>query len=500
MEDQTRGVHISSGDGIVAHVKNLTAYASGEERRINELLVRLNALAGAPWQEIVRTLTADIAEADYDDHPRLACVSVEPDRVAALVFGDTSLSITIDGSETVLDGRDSSTWIDVAIHGSVERIHAGTQSESAVVGVLRDGVIPAGGFLLDTSGPIPASGRWSEMAHAAAEEAATVAAVAASADVDSEAEAVVEALQEASTPEPLPIREKVEAAPIESASTEDVADSNNDEASNEQVIGEAQADDQDDAQVADQIADATEPIPAEAETEAPAVSAAPAARGMFARIEQLGRPESGVDSEAAADGERPFGASPFTPTAEPATSNGDSGSQVDATASSQAVATLTDRNQIRGVLCVADHITAPNETTCRTCGQSVPSNAQVVTGTRPALGMLTFDDGAALTIDRPAAIGANVPSGYLIDGEPATIVRLDDGVGGVSAVQLEVRLSGWDVEIVDMQSTNGTYTMLRGERQTRTKLRAGQSVTLQPGMTVETGGRSFMFAVGTATF
>lgn len=110
MEQDTRGVHVSTGDGIVAHIGNLTAFAAGNEHRLNELLVRLNALAGEPWTEIVRSLTSGISDAGFSDHPAIACVSVEKDKIAALVFGDTSLSVTMDGAETILDGRDSSTW------------------------------------------------------------------------------------------------------------------------------------------------------------------------------------------------------------------------------------------------------------------------------------------------------------------------------------------------------------------------------------------------------
>ena len=42
---ESRGIHVSSGPGIVAHLPNLTAYAVGGETLLNELLVRLNALA-----------------------------------------------------------------------------------------------------------------------------------------------------------------------------------------------------------------------------------------------------------------------------------------------------------------------------------------------------------------------------------------------------------------------------------------------------------------------
>ena len=459
MEHQTRGVHVSAGDGIVAHVENLTAYAAGDEGRLNELLVRINALAGAPWQEIVRTLTADIAEADYNQHPRLACVSVEHDRVAALVFGDTSLSITIDGAETVLDGRDSSTWIDVALRGSVERIHAGAQSESAVVGVLRDGVVPAGGFLLDTEGPMPASGRWSEMVSAASEKSAEASP---GHDVE-EAPIATQTDEHAASPideEPMPVPSPSAAEPA--------------------PVAEADSGPEPD----DAMSDAPTPKPA---------------RGMFARIEELGRKDA-IPTPGDADdqsGPRLFGSSPFPAEGINGVSTNDTSPAAMAAAQPSQAATLApERAQIRGVLCPAGHLTAPNEATCRSCQAHIAPDAAVVSGDRPVLGVLTFDDGAVLSIDRPAVIGSNVPTGYAVETEPATIVRLDDGAGGVSDIQVEVRLSGWTVEIVDMQSENGTYTSLNGERQTRTKLRPGQRVALQHDMTIETGGRSFAFTSG----
>jgi hypothetical protein len=419
---ESRGIHVSSGPGIVAHLPNLTAYAVGDETLLNELLVRLNALADAPWHEIVRTLTAGITDADYDAHPHLACVSVEDDRVAALVFGDTVLSVTIDGTETTLNGSDSSTWIDVAIHGSVERIHAGHQSESTIVGVLRDGVIPAGGFLLDTSGPMPASGRWAEIAERRASA-------------------------QAQAPDP--------------TSNEDV-----DEPSD----------------------DTTESGPL---------------TGMFARIDELHQVADRV-TKAEADprtevhgddtNEQPASSDVSLETANeipppvPAT---------EPHAVPRPTATLARaRPQLRGILCPAGHLTSVDDATCRTCGAQPETDTEIVNGDRPVLGLLTFDDGAVLAVDRPAAIGSNVPAGYEIDGEPATIVRLDDGLGGVSELQVEVRLVGWDLEIVDMNSENGTYTILRGERQTRTRLRSAQAVIMQPGMTVETGGRNFTYTVG----
>ncbi len=481
MEHDKRGVHISAGDGIVAHVANLTAHAHGDEAGLNELLVRLNALAGEPWQEIVRTLTSGISDAGYDNHPAIACVSLEDDKVAALVFGDATLSVTIDGSETVLDGRDSSTWIDVALRGSVDRVHAGQQSESTVVGVLRDGVIPAGGFLLDTSGPIPASGRWSEIMAAPTETAAPQLALV----VDQDAETAEPEVVAENAPAP----EAPASAPVAAVATAAVAAA---PALENPVVEEAAPVEPVEAPVL-AVADAPDEVDSSPKAEAPdneSPAPAPTARSMFARIEEIGR---AVSNEREQTSEELFSESPFEQRATPPSTT--NGSEADSSSNESQLLALS-RPQLKGVLCQAGHLTAPLETSCRTCGEPVTTGAKAATGDRPVLGTVTFDDGAVLQIDRPAAVGADVPTGYVIDGEPATIVRLDDGVGGVSGVQLEIRLSGWNVEIVDMNSENGTYTMLRGERQTRTKLRSGQSVVLQREMEVQTGGRSFVYTVG----
>ena len=153
-------VQISQGDGIVAHLGALTAFAKGDETRLNELVVRLNALAGASWQETVRTITSGISETGFDDHPSVACVSIDANKISALVFGPVELSIVLNGDTTVFDGRDSTTWIDVVLRGDVERVHAGSKYPALLLGVLRDGVVPAGGFLYQPTGPLPALGQW----------------------------------------------------------------------------------------------------------------------------------------------------------------------------------------------------------------------------------------------------------------------------------------------------------------------------------------------------
>ena len=526
--DANRGVHISTGPGIVAHLPGLTAYAEGDGVELNTLVARLNALAGESWTEIIRTLTTQITALGYEAHPKLACVSVESDRVAAFVFGDTALSLVIDGAETVLDGSESSTWIDVTLHGTVGGVMAGAQSDSPIVGVLRDGVVPAGGFMLDSAGPMPASGRWvEEMRQSEAEEVEEVE-DAPQPKVGAEAEAapMVESAFVAPVVEPGPeTTDPVEDIPAEPVAEETVAPEA-DETPAEPIL-EAEP------------LTATEPVleaapeyevdEPEAEMSMPDMSAAAgiaagasgvAAAGLFTRLDQrIEAVDEGLEAELPVEHVDPeldpnasvFDRPDLIDAQEDAGDEHSYDGMADAPqalanpnevdpsqpAEPSPIASLTQtRPQISGVRCLAGHLTMPDGSPCITCGARIDPDVDEEMGDRPALGTLTFDDGAKLSIERPAAIGSDVPSGYAVAGEPATIIRLDDGEGGVHPIHMEMRLSGWDVEITDMGSDGGTYTTTNDGRQTRTKLRSGQSVILEPGMSVEAGRRSFTYTVG----
>jgi hypothetical protein len=344
-----RGIHVTTGDGIVACIGNFIAFAQGDEDGLNQLIVRLNALAEAPWSETVRTLTSDIAASGFENHPALACATVLDDRVAALVFGSMKLEVITDEDTRILDGTESSTWIDVAVHGQVDRIQSGTQSESRVVGVLRDGVIPGGGFLLDAGGPIPAAVRW---------------------DTSSHTDALAESGSETADEEPAHLS---------------------------------------------------------------VVPPSEEATGLFSRPDDDKRSGESVDVDA--DGNA---------TLEPA----------------------------------LDPVSFPDPPIFDP----------------DAHGVLTFDDGAQLQLTRPVAIGRDVPDDYLIDDRAPTIVLLDDAQGLVSPVHLEVRLVGDEVELVDLDSSHGTFIRLDAEASSRTRLRPNMHIVIEPGTVVELGDRAFTYA------
>lgn len=471
LESANRGIQISTGDGIVAHFTNLTAFATGDPVRLNELLVRLNALAGSSWQEIVRTITAGISESDYVDHPNIACVSVDEHKVSAFVYGAVELTVVLDGETNVLNGTDSTTWIDVILRGNVSQVHAGERTESSIVGFLRDGAIPAGGFLLQTTGPLLAAGHWSSNGSSIDEDVET--------DTSNGS---------ASTTEPSPQDPRTEQAPDDSPPAETV-----------------QASPVETVQQSAELAETTQPE----EAPQPQEEGVAGVTGMFALLDQMGRTEDDEFADLQTDdletstpvptetADEPITAERAPDSADTPTLQGaaDARERQGEAATTSTAILRKERPQLLGVHCPEGHFTAV-ESTCRTCDEQIASKAKSSKQTRPVLGHLVFDDGAVLEVDRPAVIGSNVPTGYTVNDEPTTIVRLDDGHDGVSDVQLEVHCSGWNVEVVDMQSRNGTYTMQRGKRQTRTRLRSGQAVVLLDGMIVETGTRTFTFGIG----
>jgi hypothetical protein len=518
--ETSRGIHITPGNGIVAHLGLFMAYAEGDDDGLNQLVVRLNALAGAPWAEVVRTLTSDISAAGYDNHPALACATIDGDRIGVLVFGDLTLSVTTDQEQRVLDGRHSSTWIDLSMPGTTQRVRCGEQSSSNVVGVLRDGVVSGGGFVFDLSGPIPAATRWDadEAAGAtpapetAASDATDTIAVPVADDTaspEAEEAEVVEAVE-------TPVAEEAEVAdaPIaEADATEEIVEPDDiveAHTLNGNIFGSPV--DTDD-ELEDPAGDAPEAETTESDD---ASNDFPAVAGIFSRSE----PDSIDDAEVVdtsdeiagvvleeTDPVDGIGSVPlhavepledFTaPTAEFAPAEEDlppppvpAAEEAEASPSPVAVATVPE---LHGVLCPSGHLTSVQDETCRTCGLPIDPTAEIVVGPRPSLGTLTFDDGAQLQLTRPVVIGRGVPERYAINGEPATTVLLDDVQGTISRVHLEVHLVGWEIEIIDMNSTSGTFTRLGDER---IRLLPDDATAISPGTVVEVGQRSFTFSAG----
>jgi pSer/pThr/pTyr-binding forkhead associated (FHA) protein len=103
---------------------------------------------------------------------------------------------------------------------------------------------------------------------------------------------------------------------------------------------------------------------------------------------------------------------------------------------------------------------------------------------RPVLGVLRLSTGDVLTLDRDVVLGRNPPAdvtGANGEGRPH-VVKLPSADGQISRAHLRVTLSGWQVLVTDLNSTNGSRITLPGREQEQ--LPPGVLVPISPGTVI----------------
>jgi hypothetical protein len=148
------------------------------------------------------------------------------------------------------------------------------------------------------------------------------------------------------------------------------------------------------------------------------------------------------------------------------------------------------RAEVQGILCQRQHFNNPNHSNCMVCGLSMLHlTHNLVRGPRPTLGFIVFDDGATFGLDRSYVIGREpVPA----DGSEAELLVLHDNNETLSRTHADLRLSDWTVQLVDLESTNGTYIWDQSFERWN-QLAPGHPVELKSGDTVALGRRTFVF-------
>jgi hypothetical protein len=143
---------------------------------------------------------------------------------------------------------------------------------------------------------------------------------------------------------------------------------------------------------------------------------------------------------------------------------------------------------VPALICPAGHVNSPREVTCRLCGAALPPDPVIVA--RPVLGVLRLSTGDVVTLDRDVVLGRHPPAdpaGANGEGGPH-LVRLPSPDGVISRTHLRVTLSGWQVLVTDLNSTNGTRVTLPGSDPEQlppgipVPIRAGTVVTLAEGV------------------
>jgi hypothetical protein len=146
---------------------------------------------------------------------------------------------------------------------------------------------------------------------------------------------------------------------------------------------------------------------------------------------------------------------------------------------------------VDGILCSRMHFNAPDAMFCRECGMSMSELPRtVLRQPRPPLGLLLVDDGRGFTLDRDYVIGREpVLDGDVVAGR-ATALRMADPKGTVSRLHLRISLIGWQVEVRDLGSANGSVLYRPGGPRTLAHL---DTAVLDPGARVGVGRRTVQY-------
>jgi hypothetical protein len=146
---------------------------------------------------------------------------------------------------------------------------------------------------------------------------------------------------------------------------------------------------------------------------------------------------------------------------------------------------------VAGVLCPRGHLNRPGLAHCARCHTPMPVGAQEqVSGTRPPLGVLVTDEGEIYRLDRSYLVGSNSSRDPTVGGGLARplVLRGSD----VSGSHAEVRLTDWDVTVVDRGSAAGTCIYEPGAAEWA-RLRPYEPRAVSPGTHVAFGQRVVTF-------
>jgi hypothetical protein len=149
------------------------------------------------------------------------------------------------------------------------------------------------------------------------------------------------------------------------------------------------------------------------------------------------------------------------------------------------------RATILGLACSNGHLNDPSLAACATCGAPLASQpANLREGPRPPLGVLTLDDGSSYVLDIDYVLGREPQHDQQVLEGTARPLKITDSEGVVSRRHLRVALNGWDIQIIDLGSANGTYAQYPGESQLH-QLSAHHPLVVRPGTQVTMGRRWF---------
>lgn len=139
---------------------------------------------------------------------------------------------------------------------------------------------------------------------------------------------------------------------------------------------------------------------------------------------------------------------------------------------------------VQAVRCPGGHANPPFLDQCRSCGAAIVDR-RVDMVTRPQLGLLRFDDGRTVGLDRPILLGRKPVATGLVNGEVPSTVALDDPEQELSRTHVELRIEEWQVVVVDRGSLNHTFVQVPGQQQRQ--LYPNDPTPIPPGTRISLG-------------
>lgn len=142
--------------------------------------------------------------------------------------------------------------------------------------------------------------------------------------------------------------------------------------------------------------------------------------------------------------------------------------------------TDSDGPEVLAINCVNGHPNPVHASSCRICGGAL--NGKIVHVKRPSLGTLVASTGGSVTLD------ADVIVGRLPKAAPGTAVHLmavASPTKSISKSHCRINIDDWELNLEDLNSTNGTYLLREGQLPRR--LGGGQRELLRYGDRIDLG-------------
>ncbi|QIX25407.1 FHA domain-containing protein [Nocardioides sp. JQ2195] len=186
-----------------------------------------------------------------------------------------------------------------------------------------------------------------------------------------------------------------------------------------------------------------------------------------------GRPGAGFISAAP-------GSPGFVRSAPSVEHDGHTVARVPGSASSPPLVAPGHTRDLLAVRCPAGHANPPQRPTCRVCAATL--SAAPVRVPRPVMGRVIATSGESLDLTGPVVVGRAPRASRFTGSEEPRLMRLPHS--HISSSHLALHIEDWNVLVVDLGSTNGTFLRRSGQRLIRL---SDTSQILVPGDVVDLG-------------